>query len=500
MKQKRQLFFIILLTITFYLAFLSEATSLIRIGAFVAYLLLVFCISYALMLENRSPYKTLLWIYLIVFVPVFGYAFFIYSGQLQVRGHLFQRKRKSNQMYLKQVSKKNSFDSWISMDGDEKFISNMIAKESKFPINFSSDTTVLKDGEETFAAIKNQLIHAKQYIHLEYYTLRDDQIGMEIINILVNKSMLGLEVKVIYDGVGSASLSKGVIRKLKAAGVEIACFLPLKSGLFNQKINFRNHRKIIVVDGEIAFVGGLNIGDEYLSRDSKIGFWRDTHVKLKGEAIRSLHTIFLGDWTYLTNEVLDIKTYPTQPLNKNDLGGVQVLGSGPDANQGIMSELYFNMIVSAKRSLWIATPYFVPNKDIRTALSMAAKKGIDVKLMVPAINDGFLTQYATRSYFGELLDNGIDVYLYQKGFMHQKIMIVDGQFATTGTANVDFRSLNLNFEVNVFLFHTKSVTNLVENFTEDIRHCRKVESETYHNRGFIVQSKESLARLFSPVL
>ncbi|WP_430788548.1 cardiolipin synthase [Virgibacillus flavescens] len=502
MKKNRQVIFILLLIITFYIILFSGYSSTIKSLAFAVYFLIVLSVCYKLMLENRSPYKTLLWMYAIFFLPVVGYVFFIYSGQLQVRGHLFQNEGEDYTKYFNDSNsnEKTVFSQWEKMSQNERFISNIIDKDIKFPVNFHSETSVLKNGQETFTAIKGSLIYAQEYIHMEYYTFRDDQIGQDIINILIDKSKQGLEVKVIYDAFGSIKMSKKTIRKMKEAGVDMACFLPIKHGFFNQKINFRNHRKIIVVDGVTGFAGGLNIGDEYLGRNPNIGFWRDTHLMIKGEAIRSLHEIFFKDWSYLKKQSLNSDRYPITQRTSADDGGVQVVASGPDTNQGIMNELYFNMISSAQRSLWIATPYFVPNKDIRTALLMAAKKGVDVKLIVPEVSDGFLTQYATRSYFNELLNNGIHVFLYQKGFMHQKIMIVDGQYASIGTANVDFRSLNLNFEVNVFLYHTSSVTDLVDNYKEDLEESYKVNMDNYEQRGIIVQTKESFARLFSPVL
>ncbi|UOR11395.1 cardiolipin synthase [Halobacillus amylolyticus] len=500
MKQMRQVVFVCLLILTFYIIFLSDQPFWIKSLALVAYLLIILSVSYVLMLENRSPYKTLLWIYAIVFFPVIGYIFFVYSGQLQVKGHLFQKKREDNKTYLKDLLQQSPSTYFGKLGKEEQFISNLIKGESHFPLSFSSRTRVLKDGEETFSAMKESLKKAKEFIHMEYYTFRDDKIGTQITDILVEKARSGIEVKVIYDDVGSLKISKDALLRMEEAGVTVACFLPVKYGFFNQKINFRNHRKIIVIDGEAGFVGGLNIGDEYLGLDEKIGFWRDTHLMVEGEVIRSLHAIFLVDWSYLTDERLAQKNYISTPNLENNPGGVQVVASGPDANRGIMGDLYFTMISSAKHSVWIATPYFVPNKDIRTALSMAAKKGVDVKLMVPEISDGFLTQYGTRSYFDELLDKGIDVYMYQKGFMHQKIMIVDGQYASIGTANVDFRSINLNFEVNVFLFQMDSVRQLVSYYELDIKDSEQVNQVLYKNRGLVTKTKESFARLFSPIL
>jgi len=500
MKQMRQIVFILLLGITFYLTLFSEQPFPTRVSAAAVYIIIIVSVCYVLILENRSPHKTLLWLYSIIFFPVVGYVFFVYSGQLQVRGHLFESKREDNQRYLDSSIDKNTSSGWNQLTSEEQFISNRIEAESGFPISFSSEVSVLKDGDETFPAIKERLREAKEYIHMEYYTFRDDQIGQEIIDILKEKAERGLEVKVIFDAAGSIGMSGHAKRSMKNAGIEMACFHPLSSGFFTQKINFRNHRKIIVVDGDTAFVGGLNIGDEYLGRHPKIGFWRDTHLKVKGESIRSLQTIFMIDWSYLKNETLDLDTYTPAQNKEEHSGGVQILGSGPDANQGMIAELYFDMIATAKHSVWIATPYFVPDKDIRTALSMAAKKGVEVKLMVPEISDGYLPKYATRSYFGKFLDKGIEVYQYQKGFMHQKIMIVDGRSASIGTANVDFRSLNLNFEVNAFLFRTSSVQSLIDNYKHDMENSHKVDAEAFRNRGIVVRTKESFARLFSPAL
>lgn len=499
MKQTRQIVFILLLMISFYITFFSDQSFIVKAAALTVYLMIVGSVSCVLMLENRSPYKTLLWIYAIFFFPVIGYVYFIYSGQLEVKGHLFKKKRAHNDSYLKELIDNKHSDRRNKLSDVERTISDLIWKKSNFPMSFFSHTRVLNNGGETFSEIKSQLKKAEKYIHMEYYTFRPDDIGNEIIDLLIQKVKEGLEVRVIYDAVGSVSITGEAISRMEAAGIQTACFLPVKYGFFNQKINFRNHRKIIVIDGTTGFVGGLNIGDEYLGRKPKIGFWRDTHLIVKGEALRSLHAVFLVDWAYVNDQALLQGDYLTvQPANEG--GGVQVVASGPDTNQSIMGDLYFTMITSAKQSIWIATPYFIPSKAIRSALSAAASKGIDVKLMVPETNDGFLTQYATRSYFGELLNKGIEVYMYRKGFMHQKIMIVDGRFASMGTANVDLRSLHLNFEVSVFLFQTESVDELLNNYETDIKDSQQVKREVYKKRTLCTRMKESFARLFSPVL
>lgn len=452
-----------------------------------------------LMLENRSPYKTLLWIYVIIFFPVLGYVFYIFSGQLEVKGFLFYGKKEKDEEFIKKQLENYRSEEQDDFTEKANDMFTFIQNETRFPVSFHTSTHILKNGDEKFPVVKEELEKAQSYIHLEYYTLRSDDIGMEIINLLIQKAKEGLDVRMLYDAAGSLSLSKEAIRSMEDAGVQVACFSPIKYGFFNQKINFRNHRKIIVIDGRVGFVGGLNIGDEYLGRVEKFGFWRDTHVKVIGEALHPLHGIFMMDWAYVTNtECPDILKYEKVKVPRD--GGVQVVGTGPGMNQGLMGDIYFNMIASAKRSVWIATPYFVPDKAIRTAMTIAGRKGIDVRLMVPETSDGFLTQYGTRSYFGELLRSNVKIYHYQKGFMHQKIVIVDRELASIGTANMDLRSLHLNFEVNLFLYHASSIKDLVRYYEDDMSDSERVDYEEYHKRPFSQRAKESFARLFSPVL
>lgn len=292
------------------------------------------------------------------------------------------------------------------------------------------------------------------------------------------------------------------LNEMLDAGIRAHPFSPLKYGFFNQKFNFRNHRKIIIIDGEIGFTGGLNVGVEYLGENENFGFWRDTHMLLTGEAVYTLHTVFLLDWEYVSGErVLENQRAIKKPVEDEELdGAIQVVASGPDTQQGIMSDFYYTMLSCAAQSIWIATPYFVPDEAIRTALRVAAAKGIEVRIMVPEINDSYLTQYASRSYFAELLRNGAEIYSYKKGFLHQKVIIVDGNIASIGTANMDMRSFHLNFEVNVFLYGSSSIRDLVAHYEEDMEDSELISPVKYYKRGFIERSKESFARLFSGAL
>ena len=452
-----------------------------------------------LWLQNRPVPKTLLWTCLLMLVPVLGYIFYVYSGQLLFKGELFKSKRTSDRELFEALSKKEQPSEVPSMLNDhQRCFVGYLERVTLTHKNQNTRTKILKNGEETFQEMKLRLKEAKDFIHLEYYIFRDDRLGQELIDILTDKVKEGVEVRLIYDAFGSFSLSEQVKRKIADAGIQLHPFLPLKSGWFTQKFNFRNHRKIIVIDGKIGFVGGLNVGVEYLGEDNKFGFWCDTHVMLEGEAVQTLHAVFLLDWKYICGEKLFEDPRYLQSVAAEGDGIVHVVAAGPETRD--MSDHYYAMISCATESIWIATPYFIPNQAIMTALRVAVKKGIQVRIMVPQSNDGFLTQYATQSYFPELLRAGIELYTYQKGFLHKKVILVDGDMASIGTANMDLRSFHLNFEVNLFLTATDSIDLLVTHFEEDLKECRRIRPVAFYKRGLGVKWKESFARLFSGVL
>ncbi|MGM7723870.1 cardiolipin synthase [Metabacillus sp. Hm71] len=500
MKKRRiEFFFVLMIIASVYMIFFTNSSYLLKAGFVILYGLIIVTTIFSLILENRTAHNTLLWMYVLIFLPVFGYIFYLYSGQLYLKGYLFQSKRKNDREALKMTTQQHTPDLAKLKEHQKGFVyySQRVALTE---MNTSTQTKVLTNGAETFNEMKKQLKKANDFIHIEYYIFRSDRLGKEIMDILITKAKNGVEVRFIYDAVGSRSLLSKDIKRMKDAGVSVYPFLPIKYGFFNQKFNFRNHRKIIVIDGKIGFVGGLNVGIEYLGQDEEIGFWRDTHLMIEGEALQTLHSIFLLDWEYISNEcLLDDPHYNTSYSVEGD-GLVHVVASGPDTQEDIISDMYYTMISFATKSIWIATPYFVPNESIRTALRVAAKKGVQVRVMVPEINDGFLTQYATRSYFPELLRCGVEIYSYQKGFLHQKIIIVDGDLASIGTANMDMRSFHLNFEVNAFLIGTSSIQDLVADYEADMEASKRIRPVEFYKRSPIEKLKESIARLFSGAL
>lgn len=485
-----------------YVVFFTGFSQIVKGAAILVYAIIILISIYSLMLENRSAQHTLMWMYVMLLFPVLGYFFYLFSGQLYLKGYLYKSKRtRDRDEWVRLMRNEESRDLSFLIENQQCF-AQYAKNASLTPITTASRAKILKNGDETFSNIKKKLWEAEKFIHMEYYIFRSDRLGQEIIDILIEKAQQGVEVLFMFDAAGSLKFTVKDLKKMQDAGIKAAPFSPLKYGFFNQKFNFRNHRKIIIIDGEIGFVGGLNVGVEYLGEDDKVGFWRDTHMMLTGEAVYTLHNVFLLDWEYVSGEKVLENHRAVKELNDDDEvdGAIQVVASGPDTQQGIMSDFYYTMMSCATKSIWIATPYFVPDEAIRTALRVAATKGIEVRIMVPEINDSYLTQYASRSYFSELLRNGAEIYSYKKGFLHQKVIIVDGNIASIGTANMDMRSFHLNFEVNVFLFGTSSIRDLVAHYEEDMEESEKISPVQYYKRGFWERSKESFARLFSGAL
>ncbi|MBL4952404.1 cardiolipin synthase [Neobacillus sp. YIM B02564] len=463
----------------------------------------VIFIGFVIFLENRHPSQTITWLVVLGSFPLVGFIFYLLFGRNYRKEKMFRKKYfLDKQAFLTVEGEEDprSEEKRALMGEHHGQLFTLAQKLGNSPISFDTATKVLTNGEETFQHIIQQLKRARHHIHLEYYIVRHDHIGQEIKNILIEKASQGVKVRFMFDAVGSWQLSKAYINELKNAGVETVPFGPVRLPFLNNKFNFRNHRKIIVIDGTVGFVGGLNIGDEYLGRDKEIGFWRDTHLMLRGEAVRSLQLIFLQDWYYMTNHSFLTAEYLSPQIDHESHGGVQLIAGGPDNEWSVIKNIFFSMIASAKESVWIASPYFIPDEDIFSALKVAALSGIDVRLLVPNRPDKRIVFHASRSYFPEMLEAGVKIYEYERGFMHSKIVIVDNELASIGTSNMDMRSFHLNFEVNAFLFRTKSTEKLVQEYINDLKYSKQIDLKTFEQRHIGFRLLESTARLLSPLL
>ncbi|MFD3447344.1 cardiolipin synthase [Microbacteriaceae bacterium 4G12] len=486
---------------SFYLGLLHMRDISI-LGVFsILFTLSAFFIGFVIFLENRQPSKTLTWLMVLGVFPVVGFFAYLLFGQNFRRKRMFQKKALlDEQAFLRHKGDELQRERLLGEHRHQELLFKLADRLGALDISFYTETKVLTNGDATFSKIKEVLEKAVHHIHMEYYIVRHDKIGTEIKEILMHKASEGVSVRFLYDAVGSFKLSKSYIEDLQSAGVEMVPFFPVRIPILNDKINYRNHRKIIVVDGKEGFVGGLNIGDEYLGKNKYFGFWRDTHLYLRGEAVQSLQLIFLQDWFYMTGEAVLDSLLEAERVEGERLGGVQLVAGGPDNKWETIKHIYFAMIASARKSIWIATPYFIPDDDILSALKVAALAGIDVRLLVPSKPDKRTVFYASRSYFSELLEAGARIYEYEKGFLHSKIVIVDSNLASIGTANMDMRSFHLNFEVNAFLYDANSIDDLVRDFEEDLTVSKEIHVDQFKGRRLVMRIVESTYRLLSPLL
>ncbi|MDZ5470356.1 cardiolipin synthase [Bacillus sp. 31A1R] len=460
-------------------------------------------IGFIIFFENRHPTQTLTWLIVLGSFPLVGFIFYLLFGRNYRKEKMFRRKYFLDKQAFLQFGGENdpkSVEKVNQMDQDQKRLFYLAQKLGNSPISFGTSTKVLTNGEETFSNILEALKGATHHIHLEYYIVRHDELGEKIKQVLIEKAREGVKIRFLYDAVGSWKLSSRYVEEMRREGIGMVPFGPVRMPVLNSKFNFRNHRKIIVIDGSIGFMGGLNIGNEYLGKDEHFGFWRDTHLWLKGEAVRTLQLIFLQDWYYMTNESFLTAEYLSPQLEENIHGGVQLIAGGPDNEWSVIKNIFFSMITSAKESVWIASPYFIPDEDIFSAIKIAALSGIDVRILVPQKPDKRIVFHASRSYFPELLEAGVKVYEYKKGFMHSKFIIVDHELASIGTSNMDMRSFHLNFEVNAFLYKTRSTEKLVQEFLKDLEDTNQIQMGEFNKRHFGLRILESTSRLLSPLL
>lgn len=460
-------------------------------------------IGFSIFLENRHPIQTITWIIVFGGFPIIGFIFYFLFGRNFRKERKFQKKYFLDKHdFLKSPDDaKYDIRKKRGVETRHRKLFSFIEKLGNSPMSFATKTTILTNGKETYSTILKELMTAKHHIHLEYYIVRDDDIGGALKDVLIQKANEGVRVRFLYDAVGCWSLARSYIDELKHGGVEIVPFGPIKFPFLKSTFNFRNHRKILIIDGSVGFIGGLNIGDEYLGLNKNFGFWRDTHLMVEGEAVRTLQLIFLQDWYYSTNRSFLTDDYLcTSQSLQPDLGGVQMIAGGPDNRRTVIKDLFFTMITSAEKSIWIASPYFIPDDDIFQALKVAALSGLDVRLLVPKNPDKRIVFHASMTYFSELLEAGVRVFQYDTGFMHSKIVIVDGELASIGSSNIDMRSFHLNFEVNAFLYHTESTQTLVEDFLKDLEVSHELRFDVFSNRHLGLKVLESTCRLLSPLL
>ncbi len=482
--------------------------SWLQIGIYVLIALYVFTVAsvvFNVILENRNPVRTLAWIIVLVTVPLIGFLFYLYFGVNYRKIKMFSMKGLGDMKWLQYMSEDQK--QWIKKSeflqkkesAEVRKLMTLLLNNSKALLTRFNRIQVLHNGEETFQALFQALEDARKFIHLEYYIIAEGRLTARLKDILLRKAREGVEIRIIYDDVGSWSLSKEFIREVRKAGIQIYPFLPVRFHFAN-KANYRNHRKIAVIDGKTGFVGGLNIADRYVDGLPHIGIWRDTHLKVEGEAVTSLQVVFLIDWYFVRQELLLNKNEYLPYIQSDSHVLVQTVASGPDSDWASIQQTYFTLINMAKRYVFISTPYFMPGETTLNSLKTAAMSGVDVRLLLPHKSDSRLTHWCTRSYVQELLEAGVKIYWYRKGINHSKVIIVDGQVASVGTANMDLRSFEQNFEVSLIIYDREVVKELATDFIKDLQDSTNEVIQKWKFRSKKEQLYESVARLFAPLL
>ncbi|MGO4107627.1 cardiolipin synthase [Paenibacillus sp. YAF4_2] len=456
-----------------------------------------------LLLERRVPAKAIAWIALSLAVPFLGFIGYWMIGRskrVKAGQDISREYEQAAERLSSSVNSIGELDN-IGMLVQEQLL-QLLNECSGRPITLGNQVKVLTNGKETFAAILHAIEQARHHIHLDYYTIRDDGIGKQFLTLLIEKANAGIEVRVLYDGIGSVHLSKRYIKELKQAGVQVSCFLPARVALFKRLLNSRNHSKIAVIDGRVGFVGGINIGDEYLGKDERLGFWRDTQLQLKGDSVYFLQELFMKDWELAAKERLPVHAgyMPEHDLEDTVQEPVLIVSSGPDRSGEPILETAFAAVKAAKSSVYISTPYFIPDESLLSALGNAAKSGVDVRLIIPGIADTQVVLWATLSFIERMLEAGIRVYRYQKGFIHAKVMIVDNLLAVVGTANMDMRSFHSNFEQNAVLFNQQTIDQLRQDYEQDLLDSLELDLPSFSMRSRRQKAAEAAAHLFSPLL
>jgi cardiolipin synthase A/B len=463
-------------------------------------------IAIVIVLDNRNPSRTMAWLLILIFLPFIGIFFYLIFGQNHRKKKTFMKKKKQDYR-IAQFLKENR----IEYSGQDKLngsayddvrghVLPLMLNNGDAPVTVNNRSQVFNNGEAAFDAMLKDIENAKHHIHMEYFIVKDSKIGRIFQEILIKKAREGVEVRLIYDHLGSWKLSKSFVKELEEAGVQVKPFQRVTFPFIAaHRFNYRNHRKILVVDGTVGYTGGLNLGDEYLGEDPKLGYWRDTHVKIEGEAVYELQVIYLRDWNFVSGQELKSSEYFPR-VSKIGSQLIQVSSSGPDSEWTAIHQGYFTAITSAVDRLYICTPYLVLDEGTLLALQTAGLRGVDVRILIPAESDHRVVDLASKSYFEELMKSGVRIYLYQKGFIHSKIMLADDYFSSIGTTNLNTRSFELDFEVNAFYYDKEMNQQLTGIFFEDLKDSSEVRHKDYQTRALSQRIKESAARLLSPVL
>lgn len=449
-----------------------------------------------ILLENRNPLKTIPWIIVLLLLPGIGAVFYFFFGQDNRRRRIISRR--TYRRIMRPLRSGAPTQDKVSAPAAYRPLINMLNRNGRTPLLYGSHIDIFTRGEEKFTAFLEALRGARHHIHLQYYIIADDRIGRTVRDVLIDRARAGVEVRVLYDDVGCWNVPRRFFDAMRDEGIEVYAFLRVVFPLLTSKVNYRNHRKVAVIDGRIGFMGGMNIADRYVD-GVQWGIWRDTHFRIEGKGVHGLQSAFLIDWYVVTRRLIKGKAYyPDEHFFDDNI--MQILSGGPTGRWRVLLQAFIFCIANAKRYLYIQTPYFLPTEGLTQALQTAALGGVDVRLMLPEKSDTRSAHLASHSYLEDMLRAGVKVYFYRAGFLHSKLLLSDDEIACIGSANFDFRSFEHNFEINAFVYARPFAERLRRMFMNDLRDCVPVRSYNWLRRPLHLRLIESFLRLFSPLL
>ncbi len=452
-------------------------------------------------IERKEPTTTWAWLIILIALPGIGFILYLLLGQNLSRQKIFREKKladKIKRYKLKSNGDLPIHDSEINENYEDLILMNYNHSGAIYTTN--NEVKIYTNGEDKFKDLFNDIREAKSFIHIEYYIFRYDELGKLLIKELREKVKDGVEVRFVIDGMGSKKITKKIIREIESYGIKISVFFPGVLPHINMRINYRNHRKIVVIDGKIGYVGGFNVGDEYVNKGKQFKFWRDTHIRIRGEAVSELNKRFILDWDYASGEKMGNMSMYFPNIDVIGEVGIQIVSSGPDHMEEYIKNSYMKIINNAKNYVYIQTPYLVPDSPMMEAIKISALSGVDVRIIVPGAPDHFFMEWMLSANIGLLIEYGVKIYRYDNGFIHAKTIVADGEVCSIGTANLDIRSFKLNFEVNAFIYNEKVAKEQENIFLEDQLKSKLVIKEEYDKRSRNLKIKESLIRLLAPIL
>lgn len=462
-----------------------------------------------LLLDNRDTSTTLSWIFIFILFPVLGQILYFLIGRnwrnvgrkkQLIRQHVTEKLIAILQPLLD--IQQNNVKQLEAADGSvrkHKLLQLLYANSNSILTN-NNQLTVIQQGEDKFRLLRQDIEQAKDFIHMEYFIWRSDQLTEKFQIILSEKAKSGVRVRILYDALGSFFTQKRYLKEFRKAGVEIYPYYDFRSLFTIHTLNYRNHRKIVVIDGQIGYTGGMNMGQEYIDGGKQFKYWRDTHLRIQGDAVSVLQAVFLTSWLNTTGEDLFQEDYFVLNNSIDENTSIQITTSGPDSQWESIQQLYLCLIASAEKSIYIQSPYFVPDSAIHSMLKTAALSGLDVKIMMTGIPDRQLPFWSAYTFFKDLLQAGVKIYQYKRGFLHAKTISIDGELCSIGTANMDIRSFHLNYELSTLIYDYKTTQALVNAFENDLADCAEITIEQYNNFSELFKLRNSLARLFAPLL